>query len=119
METTSTAIPDHIPDSVDADLHRQLWHRMRGTPAARGCADHDGGLRHRPRGEYRALTGDPITTPLREIFAKTISSFNRENPDRYVAVGVQNSVRRAFESNCFKLEWDLRRIEDVGSRSIA
>ena len=69
--------------------------------------------------EYRALTGDLITTPLREIFAKTISSFNRENPDRYVAVGVQNSVRRAFESNCFKLEWDLRRIEDVGSRSIA
>ena len=69
--------------------------------------------------EYRALTGDPITTPLREIFAKTISRFNRENPDHYVAVGVQNSVRRAFESNCFKLEWDLRRIEDGGSRSIA
>ncbi len=119
MEATSTDIPQQLSDVVDAHLHRQLWQRIASRLQRGDALITTGDFLTALEVEYEALTGDEVTTPLRDIFSRTISSFNRENPDRYVAVGVQNCVRRAFESNCFKLAWDLGRIEDVGTRSIA
>ena len=119
VEATSANIPQQVSDAVSAQLHRQLWSRISGRLQRGDALITTGDFLTVLEVEYEAITGEPITDPLREVFTKTISSFNRENPDRYVAVGVQNCVRRAFESNCFKLEWDLRRIEDAGPRSIA
>ncbi|MBT4608950.1 MAG: hypothetical protein HOC05_02840 [Gemmatimonadetes bacterium] len=119
MEATSTAIPQQISDAVDADLHRELWQRIAGRLQRGDALITTEDFLKVLEVEYQAVTGNPVTDTLREVFGKTISSFNRENPERYVAVGVQNCVRRVFESNCFKLDWDLGQIEDVGSRSIA
>jgi len=119
VEATSTAIPQQISDAVDADLHRELWQRIAGRLQRGDALITTEDFLKVLEVEYQAVTGNPVTDTLREVFGKTISSFNRENPERYVAVGVQNCVRRVFESNCFKLDWDLGQIEDVGSRSIA
>jgi len=54
-----------------------------------------------------------------DLFQNAIDNYDRDYPERYVAQGVRNSVVRAFQTGCFKLEWDVLRIEDAGARSIA
>lgn len=69
--------------------------------------------------EYEAITGETPSADLVGLSREAVLSYNREYPERFLAQGVQNSVTRAFQDGCFKLEWDVPRIESAGARSIA
>gem|GEM_PF-5435277 len=56
---------------------------------------------------------------MRQALANSIVSINEASPERYVAAGIQNSARRAFQSTCSKLEWAPTRIQQSGSMVIA
>ncbi|MDA0333622.1 MAG: hypothetical protein O2782_00460 [bacterium] len=104
-----------LPDAV----HQQLWERIH-TRLQRGdtlitTKDYVTAV----TSEYEAITGEALTSSLRELFQDAIDNYNRDYPERYVAIGVRNSVVRAFQSGCFKLNWDVLQIESAGARSIA
>ncbi len=101
------------------DVHQQLWERI-NTRLQRGdtlitTKDYVTAV----TSEYEAITGETLTSSLRELFQDAIDNYNRDYPERYVAKGVRNSVLRAFQSGCFKLDWDVLQIESAGARSIA
>lgn len=101
------------------DIHIQLWARItarleRGDSLIR-TVDFMAAL----SSEYETITGEPLASTLCELFQDALGSYNEEHPERYVAQGVQNSVIRAFQSGCFKLDWDGLQIQKAGARSIA
>ena len=114
------ALPE--PDThtvLPKGVHTQLWDRI-ATRLERGDAlitTRD--FRDAVEAEYEALTGTEVTPGLRDLFRQAISAFNRDYPERYVALGVQNGVTRAFQTGVFQLAWDTMKIESLGHLSIA
>jgi hypothetical protein len=69
--------------------------------------------------DYKEITGEDLSTSMREMFEDVVGNFNRDYPERFVVQGVQNPIARAFQSGCLKLDWDGVQIEAAGARSIA
>jgi hypothetical protein len=69
--------------------------------------------------DYAGITGQRMSRTVRRLVANTVVTINRSRPERYVAAGVQNSARRAFESTCSKLRWDPTQIQNFGLMAIA
>ena len=114
------AFPQPDTDTVlPADIHRQLWERISARleqgDSLITTRDYVAALAT----EYQAITGEALSDALRSVFSDAVVSYNREYPERYVALGVQNSVARAFQTGCLQLDWDVLQIEDAGARSIA
>ena len=68
--------------------------------------------------DYMGLTGEYVSKSVKRRLAHSMVTFNRENPDRYVALGVRNSARRAFQASCIRLGWDQVRISTSGLMAI-
>ena len=100
-------------------IHNQLW----------ACIDSRlarGDTLVRPRdfqvaleADYTAITGQQVSRTVRRTLANAVVTINRSRPKRYVAAGVQNSARRAFQSACTTLRWDPTRIRMSGPMAIA
>ena len=104
-----------LPDEV----HRELWDRIAARLERGDALITTGDYVTALVSEYQAITGDDVTSDLRDLMRDAVSSFNREHPERYVALGLQNSVTRAFQNGCDSLAWDIIKIESAGARSVA
>lgn len=69
--------------------------------------------------DYAQITGSPVDAGTRQWLEASIASYNRDNPRRYVAAGVQNSMQRAFQCSCLAHNWDSIRISVDGARVMA
>ena len=69
--------------------------------------------------DYAGITGQRMSRTVRRTLANAVVTINRSRPERFVATGVQNSARRAFESACSKFRWDPFRIRNSGLMAIA
>ena len=68
--------------------------------------------------EYGKLTGDEPTDDIRIQFHKMVAEINRKHPETYLAHGVRNGVRKAFERGISRLKWDATKIQAMGTSSI-
>jgi hypothetical protein len=115
-----TSIPQTQPTSRLRDaVHDQLWQCIdvrleRGDSLVR-ARDFQVAL----EADYAAITGEPVSRSVRRRLANAVVTCNRENPERYVAAGVQNSARTAFLSACTTLRWDPATISMSGPMAIA
>jgi hypothetical protein len=73
---TSTAIPEQISDVVDSDLHREIWQRIAGRLQRGDTLITTEDFLTVLEIEYKTVTGNLVNDTLREIFGRTISSFN-------------------------------------------
>ncbi len=69
--------------------------------------------------DYAGITRQPVSRTVRRELANSVVTINRSRPERYVAAGVQNSARRAFELACAKLRWPSTQIQNSGPMVIA
>ena len=68
--------------------------------------------------EFHRLTGqEPPLAVLRQI-QHMIEVVNREHPETYLASGLQNGIRQAFEKGIHKLKWDVAKIQAKGASSL-
>lgn len=107
------------PQGLPNEVHGELWRRV-DTRLERGDAlvtprDYLVAL----EADFGAITGDAMSNTLRRGLATSVAASHRERPERYQAVGLQNSVRRAFQEGCLQLGWDVVKIRDAGPRAIA
>ncbi|MFP6643025.1 MAG: hypothetical protein VCF24_05610 [Candidatus Latescibacterota bacterium] len=67
---------------------------------------------------YKQVTGlDPIDRVKNEV-AVMVESVNREHPEKYQALSVQNGIAKAFEEGVRRHNWDLAKIQEQGARVI-
>lgn len=104
-----------LPD----EIHTQLWDRIAARLERGDSLITARDFRHAVEAEYEALTGAEATPVLRDLFRQAIAAFNRDYPERYVALGVQNGVTRAFQTGVHRLAWDTVKIKSSGDLSIA
>ena len=104
---------------VPEAIHNQLWECIDSRLAR-------GDTLVRPRDfqvaletDYVAITGQRVDRTVRRALANAVVTINRSSPERYVAAGVQNSARRAFQSACTTLRWDPMQIRMSGLMAIA
>jgi hypothetical protein len=108
---TQSVLPD--------DVHQQLWDRINSRLQRGDTLITTKDYVTAVSSEYEAITGELLSSSLRDLFQDAIDNFNRDYPERYVVQGVRNSMVRAFQSGCHKLDWDSLQIESAGPRSIA
>ena len=88
-----------IPEAI----HKQLWECVSARLQRGDSLIRPLDFQRALEADYTALTGVSISESVRRWLAHAQVTSNRENPDRYVALGVRNSVRRAFQSACAAL----------------
>jgi hypothetical protein len=116
-EQDSTPQPDTqfvLPDA----LHNQLWRRVNARLQEGETLITPTQFRQALVEEYQAITGSAPSPELQNMFTQAIAAFNEENPQVYVAQGVQNGVTKAFQAGVEQLEWDPSQIQERGEQAI-
>jgi len=116
-EQDSTPQPDTqfvLPDA----LHNQLWRRVNARLQKGETLITPTQFRQALVEEYQAITGSAPSRDLQNMFTQAIAAFNEENPQVYVAQGVQNGVTKAFQAGVEQLEWDPNQIQERGEQAI-
>lgn len=68
--------------------------------------------------EYTRLTGQVPSDRVLQQIRHMIAAVNREHPETYLASGLQNGIRQAFEKGVHKLKWDVAKIQARGAGSL-
>jgi hypothetical protein len=68
--------------------------------------------------EYSKLLGRVPSAGVYRHIQQMVSLVNSEHPDTYLAQGLQNSVRKAFEQGVRKLKWDVAKIQERGVNAL-
>lgn len=68
--------------------------------------------------EFKQLTGGPLPEDTRARLRQLIRELHARHPETYLAHGVQNAVRRAFETGIERLDWSRDAVERRGCRAI-
>ncbi len=115
----TSALQPQVVGHVSETIHSQLW-KCIDSRLERG----DTLVRHQDfqralEADYAGITGQRVNRTVRRALANSVVTINRSSPERYVAAGLQNSARRAFQSACTKLRWAPTQIQHSGSMVIA
>jgi hypothetical protein len=114
----SLASPMQDMGSMPQAVHEELWKcidaRLQRGDTLIKSLDFQKAL----EADCMGLTGEYVSKSVKRRLAHAMVTFNRENPDRYVALGVRNSARRAFQTSCTRLGWDQVRISTSGPMAI-
>ena len=65
---------------------------------------------------YEQVTGEVPTAPVEDDVGAMVDSVNREHPDKYLALSVQNGITKAFEEGVRRHNWDVAKIQENGIR---
>lgn len=65
---------------------------------------------------YEQVTGEVPTVSVEDEVVAMVESVNREHPDKYLALSVQNGIAKAFEEGVRKHNWDVAKIQEHGAR---
>ena len=68
--------------------------------------------------EFRELTGQGVTAPVRKRLLRSIVAVNNQHPETYLVQGVQNGVQQAFGKGVLQLNWDESKIQSKGTPAI-
>ncbi len=68
--------------------------------------------------EYTAVTGRAPSESDRRSIRHMVDYVNERFPQTYMAQGVQNCVKNAFEKGVSQLKWDTARIQETGVKSL-
>lgn len=68
--------------------------------------------------EYQEFVeGEPSPTALKQI-RRMVATVNSAHPETFLAQGMQNGVKKAFEKGARKLKWDVAKIEAKGNSTL-
>ncbi len=68
--------------------------------------------------EYSSVTGNEPNESDRRCIRYMVDYINERYPQTYMAQGVQNCVKKAFEKGISQLKWDTSRIQETGVKSL-
>jgi len=109
----------HQPSLLPEAIRDQLWQRVDARLARGDALVTSADFLRALEADYFDCTGKRVTRPLRAALRSGVIHKNRDHPERYVGIGAQNSVNRAFQSGCLQLEWDPVRIAVDGPLALA
>ena len=104
MRTTSAVQPQDVVQVAEA-VHSQLSKCIDSRQERGDTLVSPRDFQQALKADYTGITGQQVSRDVRRALASSIVSINKASPERYVAAGVQNSARRAFQSACTKLKW--------------
>ncbi|MBT3345985.1 MAG: hypothetical protein HN712_14930 [Gemmatimonadetes bacterium] len=103
---------------IDAPLRAELWRRIAVRLAdGEPLATHEQ-LLAALEAAYREFTGQALSEELRRHLRRHVRQVNDEQPEAYLARGVQNAVQQAFTRGVENLRWEVGHVEQHGTGSI-
>jgi hypothetical protein len=105
---------DQLPTAVSSEMWARLLLRL---DAGEVLITNDR-FQDALESEFSSVTGkDPNESDKRYI-RQMVDAINERFPQTYMAQGVQNCVRNAFEKCIQQLKWDTARIQETGVKSL-
>lgn len=103
---------------TDTRLRAELWRQIRMRLAGAEALATHGQLLAAIESAYRQSTGQVPSADMRRHLDRLVRQANDEEPETYLAVGVQNAVQQAFARGVEHLHWEAARVEQRGTASI-